>query len=282
MAQETLHDDPPATETMLAGVGDDLKQALDELRELARGLHPAVLTDRGLAPALQSLANRSPFPVEIAGVPAHRLPEPVEAALYYVVAESLTNAAKHSGATEGRVELSTTPETVVVEIRDNGSGGASLTGGSGTPRTRRPRRGPRRRVAGPEPGGRRNGHPGGAAAPLSTDRRRVRSDSRMTGKDLVEAGRSHAERRADEGGDRVPGHRRHVGERDRTDADRRTDQATSKRRQVRRIVGEAHVHALADGQQRPAVTLASEEPVPPVRVLRGLRFRRTESRGRAG
>ena len=131
MAQETLHDDPLATEAMLEGVGDDLKQALEELRELARGLHPAVLTDRGLAPALQSLANRSPFPVEITGVPAHRLPEPVEAALYYVVAESLTNAAKHSGATQGRVELSTTPETVVVEIRDNGSGGANLTAAPG-------------------------------------------------------------------------------------------------------------------------------------------------------
>ena len=131
MAQETLRDDPNATETILAGAGDELKQALDELRELARGLHPAVLTDRGLAPALQSLANRSPFPVAITGVPAVRLPEPVEAALYYVVAESLTNAAKHSGASEGHVELSTTPETVVVEIRDNGSGGASMAGGSG-------------------------------------------------------------------------------------------------------------------------------------------------------
>ena len=116
---------------MLDGVGDDLKQALEELRELARGLHPAILTDRGLEPALQSLANRSPFPVQIAGVPTVRLPEAVEAALYYVVAESLTNAAKHSGATEGRVELSTTPELVVVEIRDNGNGGASLTGGTG-------------------------------------------------------------------------------------------------------------------------------------------------------
>jgi signal transduction histidine kinase len=131
IAQETLHDDPLAAEAMLEGVGEDLKQALEELRELARGLHPAVLTDRGLAPALQSLANRSPFRVEVAGVPAFRLPEPVEAALYFVVAESLTNAAKHSGASEGRVELSTTPETVVVEISDNGSGGASLTGGTG-------------------------------------------------------------------------------------------------------------------------------------------------------
>jgi signal transduction histidine kinase len=131
MAQETLHDDPQATGTILAGAGDELKQALDELRELARGLHPAVLTDRGLVPALQSLANRSPFPVAITGVPAIRLPEPVEAALYYVVAESLTNAAKHAGATEGHVELSTTAEKVVVDIRDNGSGGASMTRGSG-------------------------------------------------------------------------------------------------------------------------------------------------------
>jgi signal transduction histidine kinase len=131
MAQETLHDDPLAAEAMLEGVGEDLKQALDELRELARGLHPAVLTDRGLTPALQSLANRSPFPVRITGVPALRLPEPIEAAVYYVVAECLTNAAKHSGATDGHVALSTTPETVVVEIRDNGSGGANLTSGTG-------------------------------------------------------------------------------------------------------------------------------------------------------
>lgn len=131
MAQETLRDDPPAAEAMLEGIGDDLKQALEELRELARGLHPAVLTDRGLAPALQALANRSPFPVEVTGVPALRLPEPVEAALYYVVAESLTNAAKHSRATRGHVDLSITPGRVVVEIRDDGSGGASLTGGTG-------------------------------------------------------------------------------------------------------------------------------------------------------
>jgi signal transduction histidine kinase len=131
MAQETMHDDPPAAEAMFQSVGEDLKQALEELRELARGLHPAVLTDRGLAPALQSLANRAPFPVEIAGVSALRLPEATEAAVYYVVAESLTNAAKYADASEARIELSTTNETVVVEIRDNGRGGASLSGGSG-------------------------------------------------------------------------------------------------------------------------------------------------------
>jgi signal transduction histidine kinase len=131
LAQETLREDPGAAETMLAGVGQDLKQALEELRELARGLHPAVLSDRGLGPALQSLANRSPFPVAIAGVPASRLPEAIEAAVYYVVAESLTNAAKHSGASEAHVELSATPARVSVEIRDNGSGGANVSDGSG-------------------------------------------------------------------------------------------------------------------------------------------------------
>jgi signal transduction histidine kinase len=131
MAQECLRDDPSAAEAMLEGVGADLKLALEELRELARGLHPAVLTDRGLAPALQSLANRAPFPVDIAGVPPLRLAEAVEAAVYYVVAESLTNAAKYAGASEARVELSTTNATVVVEIRDNGNGGANLTSGTG-------------------------------------------------------------------------------------------------------------------------------------------------------
>jgi signal transduction histidine kinase len=131
MAQETMHDDPRAAEAMFERVGEDLKLALEELRELARGLHPAVLTDRGLQPALQSLANRAPFPVEIAGVPALRLPEAVEAAVYYVVAESLTNAAKHADASEARVVVSRANETVVVEIRDNGRGGASMDRGSG-------------------------------------------------------------------------------------------------------------------------------------------------------
>ena len=132
MAQECLREDPAAAEALLAGVGEDLKLALEELRELARGLHPAILTDRGLVPALQSLANRAPFPVEIVGVPQRRLAEAVEAAVYYVVAESLTNAAKHADASEARVEtLDDRPTAVVVEIRDNGSGGASLANGTG-------------------------------------------------------------------------------------------------------------------------------------------------------
>jgi signal transduction histidine kinase len=131
MAQESLRDDPSAAEAMLDGVGGDLKLALEELRELARGLHPAILTDRGLAPALQSIASRAPFKVEIKGVPHERLPAAIEAAIYYVVAESLTNAAKHAGASEARVDLSTSDDTVTVEIRDNGGGGANLADGSG-------------------------------------------------------------------------------------------------------------------------------------------------------
>jgi len=131
IAQESLRNDPAAAELMLTSVGEDLKLALEELRELARGLHPAVLSDRGLEPALQSLANRAPFPVEIVGVPPLRLDDGVEAAIYYVVAESLTNAAKHAAASEARVEISTTNEEVVVEISDNGSGGAGMDRGSG-------------------------------------------------------------------------------------------------------------------------------------------------------
>src|SRR5256714_2657099 len=131
IAQECLSEDPAAAEAMLASAGEDLKLALEELRELARGLHPAILSDRGLEPALQSLANRAPFPVEIVGVPALRLDEGVEAAVYYVVAESLTNAAKHAAASEAPVELATTDDELVVEISDNGSGGASMEGSSG-------------------------------------------------------------------------------------------------------------------------------------------------------
>jgi signal transduction histidine kinase len=131
IAQETLREDPAATEAMLASVGEDLKLAREELRELARGLHPAVLNARGLEPALQSLADRAPFPVTIVGVPSNRLDEGVEAAVYYLVAESLTNAAKHADASEARIAITQANEEVVVTIGDNGSGGADVAGGSG-------------------------------------------------------------------------------------------------------------------------------------------------------
>jgi signal transduction histidine kinase len=131
MAQETLRDDPATAGTMLDGVGEDLKLALQELRELARGLHPAILTERGLTPALQALATRAPFAVQIEGVPHERLPAAIEAAIYYLVAETLTNAAKHAGASEARIELAMTDDALTVEVRDNGSGGANVAEGSG-------------------------------------------------------------------------------------------------------------------------------------------------------
>jgi signal transduction histidine kinase len=131
LAQQAVEQEPAGAAAMLAEAGKELNRALEELRELARGLHPAILTDRGLQAALDSLAARAPFPVEIAGVPDERFDEALEAALYYVVAESLTNAAKYADASAARVEMSITDSTLLVEIHDDGRGGANLGGGSG-------------------------------------------------------------------------------------------------------------------------------------------------------
>jgi signal transduction histidine kinase len=131
LAQRAVEKDPSAAAGMLAEAADELNRALEELRELARGLHPAILTDRGLHAAFESLATRAPFPVDITGVPGERFDEALEAALYYVVAESLTNAAKYAQPSGARVEMSRTDRSVVVEIHDDGRGGANLGGGSG-------------------------------------------------------------------------------------------------------------------------------------------------------
>ena len=111
--------------------GEELAQALEELRELARGIHPAILSDRGLEPAIEALAGRSQLPVEIAVGLDCRLPEPVEAAAYYVVAEALTNAAKYANATEVRVEISRDNGSTYIEVTDDGVGGAAARAGSG-------------------------------------------------------------------------------------------------------------------------------------------------------
>jgi len=110
---------------------DDLQVALDELRELARGIHPALLTDRGLAAALVALAARSPLLVTITDTPQERLPESVEVAAYYVIAEGLTNVAKYAGVDEATVSVTSSPSIVVVEVADDGAGGASMNAGSG-------------------------------------------------------------------------------------------------------------------------------------------------------
>jgi PAS domain S-box-containing protein len=131
LAERKLRDDPDTAATLIGTAGEELQLALEELRELARGLHPAVLSDRGLAPALEALAARAPFPVELAGVPGERLDERLEAAVYYLVSESLTNAAKHAAASAVTVTLRPTDETVEVTVADDGRGGADLAAGTG-------------------------------------------------------------------------------------------------------------------------------------------------------
>jgi PAS domain S-box-containing protein len=128
---EKLDSDPAAARTALVEAREELALALEELRELARGLHPAVLSDRGLRAAVEALADRAPVPVEITGIPDERLPEPVEAAAYYLIAEALTNVAKYASASKVHVRVAQTDGNVVVEVSDDGIGGADATGGSG-------------------------------------------------------------------------------------------------------------------------------------------------------
>jgi signal transduction histidine kinase len=122
----------PQLHAMLGRAGEELTRALEELRELARGLHPAVLSDHGLRAALQTLADRAPVPVLVdVALDDERLPEQVEAAAYYVVAEALTNMAKHARASEARVRVQRADGHALVEVADDGVGGADAKGGSG-------------------------------------------------------------------------------------------------------------------------------------------------------
>jgi signal transduction histidine kinase len=112
-------------------VASGLDDVLADLREIARGLHPAVLADSGLAPALKTLVRRSAVPVHLDIQVDRRLPEPVEIAVYYTVAEALTNAAKHADATAVNIEVGAADGVLNVRIRDNGRGGADFGDGSG-------------------------------------------------------------------------------------------------------------------------------------------------------
>jgi signal transduction histidine kinase len=115
---------------LLDGAIADAAQANDELREIARGLHPALLTQRGLHAALRSLARRSPVPVSLSA-PDERLPEHVEVAAYYMVAESLTNVAKHARASRIDVSVQRNGTHVIATVTDDGSGRADEAGGTG-------------------------------------------------------------------------------------------------------------------------------------------------------
>jgi signal transduction histidine kinase len=112
-------------------LAEDLTAALTELRELARGIHPAVLNERGLPAALEVLAARTPLPVAVDVELSERLPEPVEAAAYYVVSEALANIVKHAGADAAAVRVARVDGAARVEVEDDGVGGAQLDGGSG-------------------------------------------------------------------------------------------------------------------------------------------------------
>jgi len=132
IARKALTDGHVSTATgQLATIEAELAEALGELRELARGIHPAVLTDRGLPDALETLAVRSPVPVEVEEAPNERLTPQVEAAVYYVVAEGLTNVAKYARARVASVRVFQQDGYVVAEIEDDGVGGAVEGGGSG-------------------------------------------------------------------------------------------------------------------------------------------------------
>jgi signal transduction histidine kinase len=117
--------------SLLDRASDQLQAGLRDLRELAAGIHPSVLTDRGLGAALRSLAARSAVPVELGSLPADRLPAAVEATTYFVVAEALTNASKHGRCLHAEIGVRVAKDAAIVEVRDDGVGGADPSGGTG-------------------------------------------------------------------------------------------------------------------------------------------------------
>jgi signal transduction histidine kinase len=131
LARDRVERDPKEAIDLLDSSMQELNEATKELRELARGIHPAVLTDRGLEAALRGLAGRSPVPVELVGTPPQRLPAPVESAVYFVVAEALTNAARYAAAKSVKVGVWRDNGQVEVEVSDDGVGGADPESGSG-------------------------------------------------------------------------------------------------------------------------------------------------------
>ena len=128
LAESRVETDPKGAAELIAQAREEAQLAVKELRELARGIHPAVLSDHGLGAALEALASRAPVPVEVSGVPAVPLGEAVEAAAYFVTAEALTNVAKHAHAEHAFIEVSLESDHLRVAIRDDGIGGADPDG----------------------------------------------------------------------------------------------------------------------------------------------------------
>jgi signal transduction histidine kinase len=130
-AREKRDSDPDGAWQLVAEAHEEAKRAMQEIRNLARGIHPAVLTDRGLDAAISALAGRSPVPVAVEVRLDERLPGAVESAAYFIVSEALTNIARHSGASQAGVRVERVNDRLLIDISDNGHGGADPTRGSG-------------------------------------------------------------------------------------------------------------------------------------------------------
>jgi signal transduction histidine kinase len=131
LAESKLQTDPAEAGRILAEAREGLGLALQELRELSQGIHPGILTERGLGAALQELAYRAPVPVDVSVALENRLPEHVEAAAYFVVTEALANAAKYASASSVSVRVARQNGLAVVNVEDDGVGGANADNGSG-------------------------------------------------------------------------------------------------------------------------------------------------------
>jgi signal transduction histidine kinase len=131
LLDQRLERDPASARTVLGRVREQLDRGLEELRDLARGIHPSVLTDRGLEAALYALVQRSPVPVDLRSDVPERLDAAIEAAAYFLVSEALTNVAKYAQADTVSVEVESTGGSLVVTIADDGIGGADPEHGSG-------------------------------------------------------------------------------------------------------------------------------------------------------
>jgi signal transduction histidine kinase len=130
LIQSHVRTDPDLVDRLAASASAELSQSLEELRELARGLHPAVL-NHGLKAALESLVSRAPVPATVSFASTERLPEPVELAAYFVACEALANVAKYAHATSASVRVSRRNGVAVIEIADDGIGGADESAGTG-------------------------------------------------------------------------------------------------------------------------------------------------------
>ncbi|HEY2320443.1 MAG TPA: MASE1 domain-containing protein [Solirubrobacteraceae bacterium] len=131
LAAELTASDPQRGAAMVTAACSELEKAIDELRALAHGNHPPLLSERGLASVIADMAARSPIPIKLGGLPSRRLPPSAEASVYYVIAEAVTNAQKHAQASSIRLSVRTRGATVIVEVADDGAGGAAETSGSG-------------------------------------------------------------------------------------------------------------------------------------------------------